>query len=144
MGLLRAEAEKLSENELVRGIIEEVIDKEDLFAVLPFVQTNGKAYLYNRETSVVEASFLDVGDTVPEGAATFSEQVAKLRILAHDVDIDKFLSGTMSDAQSQVAAQLAAKAKGLAHKFKKTLVIGDATARTIGKGSSAAPAPVAV
>lgn len=125
MPLLSTEAAKLSENDLVRGVIEEVIDKEDLFAVLPFVKTEGKAYLYVREGALVEAVFIDPNDAVTEGAATFDEVTTKLRILAHDVDIDKFLSGTMSDVQSQVAIQIAAKAKGLAHKFKKTLVIGD-------------------
>lgn len=128
MPLLRVEAEKLSNNDLLRGVIEEVIDKEDLFAVLPFVKTDGKAYVYNRENGVVEAEFLDPNDIVPEGAAKFTEVVTKVRILAHDVDVDKFLSGTMSDTTEQVAVQLAAKAKGLARKFRKTLVIGDNTA----------------
>lgn len=127
MPLLKTEAEKLSENDLVRGIIEEVIEKDDLFAVLPFTRTSGKAYVYNRETTVVEADFLDPNDAVNEGAAGVEEIVTKLRILAHDVDVDKFLATTMSDANSQVAVQLAAKAKGLARKFRRTLVIGDNT-----------------
>lgn len=125
MPLLKAEAEKLSELDLVRGVIEEVIDKDDLFAILPFVRTEGKAYVYNREKSVVEAEFLDPNDTVNEGAAEFTEVMTKLRILAHDVDVDKFLASTMSDAQSQVAVQLAAKAKGLGRKFRRTLIVGD-------------------
>lgn len=125
MSLLKAEAEKLSENDLVRGVIEEVIDKDDLFAILPFTHTEGKAYVYNRENGVVEADFLDPNDIVNEAAATFTEVTTNLRILAHDVDIDKFLASTMSDANDQVAVQLAAKAKGLARKFRRTLITGD-------------------
>jgi hypothetical protein len=125
MPLLKAEAEKLSENDLVRGVIEEVIDKEDLFAILPFVKTEGKAYVYNRENGVVEAAFLDPNDNITEAAATFTEHTTRVRILASDVDIDKFLASTMSDANDQVAIQVAAKAKGLARKFRRTLVIGD-------------------
>lgn len=124
MPLLKAQAEKLSQNDLVRGVIEEVIDREDLLAVLPFVHTEGKAYVYNRENGVVEAEFLDPNDTINEGAATFTEVVSKVRILAHDVDLDKFLTSTTSDANDQLGIQLAAKAKGLARKFRKTLVIG--------------------
>lgn len=127
MPLLKAEAEKLSRTELLRGVIEEVIDREDLFAILPFVKTEGKAYMYNREDGVVEAEFLDPNDVVPEGAAKFIEVVTKVRILAHDVDVDKFLSGTMGDTNDQVAIQLAAKAKGLARKYRKTLVLGNNT-----------------
>lgn len=125
MPLLKVEAEKLSNNDLLRGVIEEVIDREDLFAILPFVKTEGKAYVYNRENGVVEAEFLDPNDTVPEGAATFTEVMTKVRILAHDVDIDKFLAQTMDDTNDQVAIQLAAKAKGLARKFRKTLILGN-------------------
>ncbi len=125
MPLLKVEAEKLSENDLVRGVIEEVIDKDDLFAILPFTRTEGKAYVYNREKTVVEADFLDPNEAINEGAAEFTEVVTKLRILAHDVDVDKFLATTMSDANSQVAVQLAAKAKGLARKFRRTLIVGD-------------------
>ena len=127
MALLRVEAEKLSNNDLLRGVIEEVIDREDLFAVLPFTKTDGKAYVYNRENGVVEAAFLDPNDTVPEGAATFTEVMTKVRILAHDVDVDKFLAQTMGDVNDQVAIQLAAKAKGLARKFRKTLILGNNT-----------------
>lgn len=126
MALLRAEAEKLSNNELVAGVIEEIIDRDGLFALLPFTRVDGKAYVYNRENALSEASFLDpVNDTVPEGAATFSEITTKLRVLAGDVDVDKFLSSTMSDTTNQLVTQIAAKAKGLARKFRRTLVIGN-------------------
>ena len=130
MPLLKVEAEKLSNNDLLRGVIEEVIDREDLFAIMPFAKTEGKAYVYNRENGVVEAEFLDPNDTVSEGAATFTEVMTKVRILAHDVDIDKFLAQTMDDTNDQVAIQLAAKAKGLARKYRKTLVLGDNSTNT--------------
>lgn len=128
MPLLRVEAEKLSNNELVAGVITEIIDKEDLFAILPFMKVNSKAYVYEREKTLSEAEFLDPYDTVPEGAATFTEVVAKLRILAGDVDIDNFLDETMSDTNDQTSIQIAKKAKGLARKFKRTLAIGDSGA----------------
>lgn len=127
MPLLRVEAEKLSNNQLEAGVIEEIIDRDAMFAMLPFMQVNGKAYVYNRENTLSEGDFLDPNDTVNEGAATFTEVTTKLRILAGDVDVDKFLSTTMSDTSSQVAIQLAQKAKGLARKFRRTLAIGDAT-----------------
>ena len=126
MALLKAEASKLSNNMLEAGVIEEIIDKEDLFSVLPFMKVEGKAYVYNREATISEADFIDpVSDTVTEGAATFSEITAYLRILAGDVDVDKFLQATMSDTTDQKAVQIALKAKGLARKFRRTLAIGD-------------------
>jgi len=125
MALLKVEAEKLSNNMLEAGVIEEIIDKDDLFAVLPFMQVTGKAYVYNRENALSEATFLDPNDAVTEGAATFTEVISYLRILAGDVDVDKFLDATMGDTNNQKAIQLAAKAKGLARKFRRTLAIGD-------------------
>ncbi|MDC3552155.1 major capsid protein [Escherichia coli] len=127
MPLLRDEAEKLSNNELEQGVIETIIDRDDLFAVLPFMKINSKAYLYNREDSLSEASFIDVNDVVPEGAATFTEHVAKLRILAGDVDVDKFLATTMADTNSQLAIQVRSKVKGLARAFRRNLIQGDST-----------------
>lgn len=128
MPLLKAEAEKLSNNDLEAGIIEEIIDKDDLFALLPFMGVNGKAYVYDRENALPTADFLDPNDTVNESAATFTEVVAKLRVLIGDVDVDKFLQQTMSDTNDQRAIQIAAKAKALARKFQQTLANGDATA----------------
>lgn len=127
MPLLRVEAEKLSNNDLEAGVIEEIIDRDEMFAMLPFMGIVGKAYVYERENTISEADFLDPNDTVNEGAATFTEVVSKLRILIGDVDVDKFLSSTMNDTNDQVATQVQLKAKALNRKFKRTLVRGDAT-----------------
>lgn len=136
MGLLKTEADKLSNNELEAGIIEELIERDDLFSVLPFMRINTKAYLYTREfvgtddniTNGTNApAFIDVDEAVKEGAAKFVEVVAKLRILAGDVDIDNFLQETESDTNNQTAVQLAAKAKAVGRKYHDVLVNGNAT-----------------
>lgn len=127
MPLLAVEAAKLSNNELEAGVIEEIIDKDEMFAMLPFMGVVGKAYVYERENTISAADFLDPNDTVNEGAATFTEVVSKLRILIGDVDVDKFLQTTMNDTNDQTAIQVALKAKALNRKFKSTLVNGDAT-----------------
>lgn len=125
MPLLKVEAEKLSNNHLVAGVIEEIIERDDLFAIMPFVKTDGKAYVYNREKTIGGATWLDPNDTVTEEASTFEEAVAKLRILIGDVDIDKFLSTTQSDTNDQIAIQIKQKAKGVARKFHETLANGN-------------------
>lgn len=127
MPLLRAEAERLSNNTLISGIITEIIDRDDLFSILPFVKVNSKAYVYNRENTLAGASWLDPNDTVTESASTFTEVVAKLRILIGDVDVDKFLQATMSDHNNQLAIQIAKKAKGMGREFSKVLIQGNST-----------------
>jgi hypothetical protein len=127
MALLKAEADKLSQDDMVRGVIEEIIDRDGLFNLLPFVRTNGKAYVYNRENALSEGDFLDPNDTVSEGAATFTEVVTKLRILAGDVDVDKFIDETESDTNDQLSTQIALKAKALGRKAQRTIIIGNNT-----------------
>ena len=125
MPLLKAEAEKLSNNQLVAGVITEIIDRDDLFAILPFTRVNGKAYVYNRENTLATAEWLDPNEEVKESASTFTEVTTNLRILAGDVDVDKFLMATMGDTNSQLAIQLSAKAKALGREFRKVLATGD-------------------
>lgn len=125
MPLLSVEAAKLSNNQLVSGVIDQIIERDDLFSILPFMGVNGKAYVYNRENTLSGADWLDPNDAVNESAATFTEVVAKLRILAGDVDVDKFLQATMGDSNDQMAIQIAKKAKAVARKFHQTLATGN-------------------
>ncbi|ATW57949.1 major capsid protein [Pseudomonas phage nickie] len=125
MPLLREVAEKLSQEEMLRGVIEEIIDRDDLLALLPFARTEGKALVYIRELTNSEGSFLDVNEVVPEGTSDVEEVVTKLRILAGDVDVDKFIDETMSDKNSQLALQIAMKAKGMARTFRRAVVQGN-------------------
>ncbi len=125
MALLKVEAEKLSNNDLQRGVIEEIITHDDVFQIIPFVKTDGKAYVYNRENSESQGTFLDPNEAVVEEAVTFTNVVATLKILAGDVDVDKFLSETMSDTNEQLAIQIALKAKGLGRKWSDTFINGD-------------------
>jgi hypothetical protein len=127
MPLLRVEAEKLSNNTLLSGVVEEIIDRDAMFALLPFMRVNSKALVYNRENALAEGDFLDPNEAINEGAATFTEVTAKLRILAGDVDVDKFLQTTMSDTSDQVAIQLMQKAKALSRQFQRTVAQGNAT-----------------
>lgn len=128
MPLLREEAEKLSNNQLVQGVVEEIIDRDDLFAILPFTQVNGKAYVYNREKTLGGANWLDPNEVISEEGSTFDEVTARLRILAGDVDVDKFLDSTMGDTNAQKAIQIKQKAKGVAREFHKTLARGNSSA----------------
>lgn len=125
MPLLRTVAERMSNNTLLQGVVEEIIDREALLELLPFQQVNSKALVYNREETLSEGVYLDPNEVVPEEASSVTEHVAKLKILIGDVDVDKFLNTTMSDTKSQLAIQIAMKAKGMTRKFKRTLVQGD-------------------
>ena len=125
MPLLKEEAEKLSNNSLERGIIEEIIDRDALFALLPFKSVTGKAYVYNREKTLGSVATLAPNGSIAESAATFDEVTSYLRIIAGDVDVDNFINETMSDTNDQTAIQIAAKAKTMNRKFRELLITGD-------------------
>lgn len=125
MPLLKVEAEKLSNKQLEAGVIEEIIERDEVFALLPFMGIMGKAYVYNRENGLATADFLDPNETVNESASTFTEVTAYLRILIGDVDVDKFLAATMGDTNDQVAIQVQQKAKALGRIFKNKFINGN-------------------
>lgn len=127
MPLLQETAELLSENDITRGIIQEVIYRDDFFNLLPFSPITGKALVYDREDGEsTEAEWLRPNDIFTEGGASYKEVVAKLRILGGDVDVDKFLDGTMSDRMSQTAVQIASKAKTMRAQFQRQVANGSA------------------
>lgn len=128
MPLLNAEAAKLSNNDLVRGVVQEIIDADQVFQFLPFVKTEGKAYVYNREGTLANAQFITTNVDVPESASSFVEVSTTLRIIAGDVDVDNFLAETQSDSNAQKAIQIAMKAKAVARLFSNKFINGDEAA----------------
>lgn len=125
MPLLAAEAEKLSIEDRQRGVIEEVIDKDELFALVPFVQALDQTYSYVRENTPAQGAWFSAYETLEESASTFDPVSVLLKRIAGQVDIDNFQAEVQSNLNPQVAIQLAAKAKGLGRQFRNTLVNGD-------------------
>jgi len=126
MPLLREEAAKLSEDDLVRGVIEEFIDQDEVSVILPFTPTSGKAYTYNREKTLATGSWLNEYEKVTESASTFEEVTAVVRKLIGDVDIDKLIALQTSDVTSQLAVQIAAKIKGMTRQWRQAFITGQA------------------
>lgn len=125
--LLSAEAAKLSQDDLVTGVVEEIVTTDHVFNVLPFRPVNGRAYVFNREKTLSSGSFVDTDDTITEGAATFDNINQKLKRIVGDVHVDNFLQATMSDQQDQVGIQVAKKAKSIARTYAQKLINGDET-----------------
>lgn len=125
MPLLVAEAAKLSIEDRQRGVIEEIIDNDELFALLPFVQANDKTYSYVRENTIAGGAWFDPYEVLEESASTFTPVSVQLKRIAGQVDIDNFMIDVESNLNDQLAIQLAAKAKGMGRQFRSALVNGD-------------------
>ncbi len=127
MALTLAEAAKLSNDVLVAGVMETVIQESPILQALPFIEIVGNGLTYNQENTPPSAEFYDVGDTWQESTPTFTQKTATLRILGGDADIDNFLLATRSNVQDLEAAVVQLKARAIQRKFEDTFINGDSS-----------------
>ena len=117
MAMTKAEAAKLTQDLMLRGVIETIVKESELLARLPFMEVTGTAVTYNREATMPAASFYDVGDTWAEATPAFTQVTASLKILGGDADVDNFLAATYADPNDVEAEVIGSRAKATAHKF---------------------------
>ena len=122
-----AEAEKLSNDVLLKGIIETIIKDSPILQEMPFIQIVGNGLTYNKENALPTVDFYDVGDTWVESTPTFTKVTATLKILGGDADVDNFLKTTRSNIQDLESTVIEQKAKALRHEFEKQFLYGNNT-----------------
>jgi hypothetical protein len=127
MALTLTEAAKLSEDSLVKGIMETIVKDSPILQQLPLVEVAGNSLKYNQENALPSVAFYAVGDTWAESTPTFTQKTATLSILGGDADVDSYLQQTRSNFQDIQAAVIELKAKALRHKFEDTFINGDTT-----------------
>ena len=125
MALTLAEAAKLSNDVLLVGVIETIINESPVLQSMPFIEIVGNGLTYNQENTAPTAGFFDVGDTWVESTPTFTQVTATLKILGGDADVDNFLASTRSNIQDLEAAVVQLKAKAVQQKFDDTFINGD-------------------
>ena len=122
--LTLAQAALLSQDELVQGVVKEIITV-DLFASrLPFVPANGKALVYNRELTESGVTWLDVNAAVNATQATVTQVSQPLGRIVGDVEVDDFEQIAMSNINDHMAVQLELKAKAIGRQWKDKLISG--------------------
>ena len=127
MALTLAEAEKLSNDVLLQGVIETIIKDSPILQELPFIQIVGNGLTYTQEKTLPTVDFYDVGDTWVESTPEFNKPTATLKIMGGDADVDNFLKSTRSNIQDLEAAVIEQKAKALRHEFEKQFLYGNET-----------------
>ena len=125
MAISKAEAAKLTNDMLLRGVIETLVKESQVLQRLPFLEVTGTAVTYNREATMPAATFYDVGDTWTKATPTFTQVTANLKILGGDADVDNFLQATYADPNDIEAEVIASRAKAVAHKFSEGFFGGD-------------------
>lgn len=125
MAISKTDAAQLSNDLLLRGIIETIVKESSVLRYLPFMQVTGTSVSYNRETSMPGVSFYQPGDTWAEATPTFNQVNARLSILGGDADVDNFLQATYADSNDIEAEVIANRAKAIAHAFSDGFFNGD-------------------
>jgi hypothetical protein len=128
MPLLMTEAAKLAEDDRQRGIIEELLDKDEFFALVPFVKAKDDTFSYTRELTLPSAGWIDPYDDIEESTGEVENVSTKIKIMAGQFDIANFISEVKSDMYDQIAVQAKFKIKAVGRDFKNVLINGDADA----------------
>jgi len=120
-----AESAKLSQDDLVAGVIENVITVNPFFDILPFDGIEGNALAYDRENVLGDVDVEGVGDTIgATAAATFTQVTSSLTTIIGTAEVNGLIQATRSDINNQTAIQVASKAKSAGRKYQDMLING--------------------
>lgn len=136
-----AESAKLAQDDLIAGVIENIITVNQMFELLPFDGIDGNALAYNRENALGSAGVAGVGTLVSaavnpidastnaKNPATFTQVIASLTTILADAEVNGLIQATRSgDGNDQKAVQVASKAKHLGRIYQHMLINGTGAA----------------
>jgi hypothetical protein len=125
------ESAKLANDELVAGVIANVITVNMMFELLPFDDIEGNSLAYNRENVLGDVQTVTVGDTITaKNAATFTKVNSNLTTIIGDAEVNGLIQATRSGDTDQEATQIASKAKSAGRSYQTQLITGDGTGNT--------------
>ena len=120
-----AQSANLSQDLLMKGVIENTITVDRFFDILPFMPIHGNALAYNRENVIGDSQGLDVGGTITAtAAATVTPVSTSLKTLIGQADVNQLIQATRSNINDQMAYQIASKAKSVGRLFQSNLING--------------------
>jgi hypothetical protein len=126
-----AESAKLANDELVAGVIANVITVNRMYELLPFDGIDGNSLAYNRENVLGDVQVATVGDTITaKAAATFTKVNSNLTTIIGDAEVNGLIQATRSSSTDQEATQVQSKAKSAGRQFQTMLATGDGTGNT--------------
>lgn len=124
------ESAKLAQDDLVAGVIENIITVNRFFEQLPFDGIDGNALAYSRENALGDVITAGVGTkfsvaSAGKAAATFTQVTSSLTTIMGDAEVNGLVQATRSgDGNDQTAVQIASKAKSAGRKYQDMLING--------------------
>lgn len=121
-----AEAKKLINNQIVLGVVEDIITLNAWYDLCPFNGYTGQGIVVNRENALGDAGMYGVGDTIThKGAATFTQYTFTSTKLIGDAEIDGLVQVQSASAGvDQTAIEISSKAKTIGRLFQQGMATG--------------------
>lgn len=121
-----AESAKLSQNELLAGVIENTITVNQAYQVIPFMEIEGNALQYSRENVLGDVMVAGVGSEITaNNPASFTSVTSSLTTIIGKAAVNGLIQATRSNYTDQAAVQIASKAKSVGRKYQDLFINGD-------------------
>lgn len=124
-----AEAKKFINDDIVAGVVADIITINPIFSLLPFDGYSGQAILVNREEALGDADFYTVDATITsKNPATYNQATYTSTKLIGDVEMDGLVQAQSTSAGvDQTALEISSKAKSIGRKFQQGMATGTGT-----------------
>lgn len=124
-----AMAAVLINDEIVRGVAEDIITVNPMYTLLPFDSYDGQSINVPRENALGDSQVLGVGDTITaKAAATFTNVAFSSTTIIGDVEMNGLVQAQSASAGvDQIAIEISSKAKSIGRQFQSGMAIGDGT-----------------
>lgn len=119
-----ADSARLSQDVLMQGVYESVLDVSDLALVLPYIHIVGNALTYNREVTPGSVLWRAPLATWSEDTSQFEQVTTPLKIVGGDADVDSFLAQSRSNVNDIRATIIMLKARAQYHEWERAMVHG--------------------
>lgn len=131
-----AEAQKLGLDDLVTGVIENIVDTNPMYNALPFQDIAGNAKTYNREATLGDTQVVGVDGTITAKAApTYTKVTANLTSIIGDAEVNRLISSQRVGGDI-IAQNIGSKAKNVGRHYQHMFFEGESGAQTLVPSSS--------
>ena len=116
-------------NEIITGIVDDIITTNAIFQVMPFTPYQGQALLVNRENTLGDAQNLAIGGTITAKAASTSVQTPFTAVtMIGDAEMNGLVQAqSVSAGVDQMMAEVSSKAKSVGRLIQTGMASGTGT-----------------